>query len=118
MENVIENNTIIAEFMGAKIIKKDQQAYDMDGKYPDGTDRKLPENMEYHTSWDWLMTVVEKIKNTGEGHWFEILVGYINICKIGNIGMEEQFIETEEDEILETVYNACVEFIEWHNKNK
>ena len=58
-----ENNKLIAEFMGA-ISEGDNNIY----KIPDerGDDyapfRCLDLNLEYNTSWDWLMPVVEKIE--------------------------------------------------------
>jgi S-ribosylhomocysteine lyase LuxS involved in autoinducer biosynthesis len=61
----MENNKMIAEFMGAKILKKGQEAYDMEDKFPNGKDRLMPNKMEYRTSWDWLMPVVDKIESLG-----------------------------------------------------
>ena len=58
-----EGNKLIAEFMGAYIAKEGQLAYDMDDKYPNGLDRLMPEDMKYHTSWDWLMPVVKECFN-------------------------------------------------------
>ena len=44
-----KNNKLIAEFMG----------------YPPMTDREASAVSAFHTSWDWLMPVVEKIEGAG-----------------------------------------------------
>lgn len=49
----MKDNKIIAEFMGYEV--KQNKCYSP--KYNDGTIAP----MQFHTSWDWLMPVVEKI---------------------------------------------------------
>lgn len=44
------NNKVIAEFMGLNIDKGVQADY-------------MEHELKYHTSWDWLMPVIEKIQN-------------------------------------------------------
>ena len=57
----MKNNKLIAEFMG--YIKYSEQHHDL---YCEETG-ELGEfkNLQYHTSWDWLMPVIEKIENDG-----------------------------------------------------
>ncbi len=50
MKNIEENNKLIAEFMNVDHVDIDQ-AYEDYGE------------LKYHTSWDWLMPVVEKIES-------------------------------------------------------
>ena len=96
MKTIEENNRMIAEFMGAT-----------------GTDL-LGNNIEskYHISWDWLMSVVNKISDLG--FEFEIRAE------------ETYFKDTSEYEIVASAfngsvlintYNAVVQFIEWYNEN-
>jgi hypothetical protein len=59
-------------------------------------------HLHYKTSWDWLMEVVEKIKQVGKEELkfsieFELAILTIN---------------------KETIYNACLDFIEWYNESK
>lgn len=63
MKSIEESNKLIAEFMGAEILKKGQLAYDLDSKFPNGSDRIIPEKMKYQSSWNWIMPVVQKIKD-------------------------------------------------------
>jgi hypothetical protein len=64
----MKDNKLIAEFMGAKpIVLGNSTEYEMYGVVEcinDGVDEKhffIADEMDYHTSWDWLMPVVEKI---------------------------------------------------------
>ena len=92
----MENNKLIAEFMGVVFHDDENQYYSSDGIYM--------VIHQYHTSWDWLMPVVIKCKES---------VDYCNddnALKYHNI----------EDEMLsqlsiEDTYNAVVEFIKEHS---
>lgn len=64
--------------------------------------------LEYHTSFDWLMPVVEKIE--GLGYTVHIEGSY---CKIGDMNA----VISDADKI-EVTWLAVVEFIQWHNANK
>lgn len=54
-EEIKEGNILIAKFMGAEI--RDTKHYPI--KLND--DEYYPEGLKYHSSWDWLMPVVERI---------------------------------------------------------
>ena len=77
-----DSNVLIAEFMGEPYYYADEERY----YYADD------EGMEFHTSWDWLMPVVEKIYQLDSNANF---FGSIN---------------------LEATYKEVVEFIKAHNK--
>jgi hypothetical protein len=105
----LESNILIAEFMGAYKGKKESIAYDLDCKFPDGSDRKVPELFKYHISWDWLMPVVKKIR------------------EMANVELSiDEYDEIKEivwrinpfDYDLEQVYRAVVQFIQWYNNQK
>ena len=96
-----ENNKIIAEFMGAKLTK------DLKIMYPvyEG-DSSYVKNLKYHSDWNWLMKVVEKIFKD----FYKI-----NPCPIYlKINIENALNKVD----IESVYNACVEFINFYNKQK
>jgi len=108
-----ENNKLIAEFM--------EYPGDGEGLYFDIESdiiliqaNKLP----YSTDWNWLMEVVEKIESLTDIN--------SNGCfmELESIGFNAKFIFDDGTRILkdskgetkiEAVYNACVEFIKWHN---
>ena len=101
------NNKIIAEFMGAKLTK------DLKIMYPvyEG-DSSYVKNLKYHSDWNWLMEVVEKIESIG--FTFETKKNWARITRKG----ENIILRWEEDKTkIEAVYNACIEFIKWYNEN-
>ena len=83
-----ENNKMIAEFMG------NSKEYEID------INTKTLKS--YHTSWDWLMPVVNKIED------------YLS-DKFGEVGYFDECLSSND---LEVRYQAVVEFINQYNKNK
>ena len=77
-QNKMNDNKLIAEFMGSNLNGLESWQYE--------------EELQYHTSWDWLMPVVEKIYQLDSNADF---FGSIN---------------------LEATYKEVVEFIKEHNK--
>jgi hypothetical protein len=55
-----ENNKLIAEFMGYEILYRPYY-----NGFIEISDTELcdVDDLEYHTSWDWLMPVIEKIQD-------------------------------------------------------
>lgn len=108
MTTTENNNKLIAEFMEAVTIGAGKHTLIAfpDTKIEGGgliSNNRSISDLHYHTSWDWLMPVVEKISKS------------LDI---------DQLIECDEwlnirDELMtariETVYNAVVEFIKWYN---
>ena len=86
----MENNTLIAEFMGHPKIANDEDKRDY-----------LEDCVKYHTSWDWLMPVVQKCFDTqqpSEGqHYF----------------INESLLTMK----IEVVYDRVVEFIKQYNES-
>ena len=125
--NTTENNKLIAEFMGLEpynlkyikhpFFKREKEIHVV--------------NLKYHTSWDWLMPVVEKIESLGVKFWVKG-----NTCRVyinrelaeldsnvewNGISTEFEgffFIYFEEKTKKEATYKAVVEFIKWYNENK
>jgi len=105
-EEIIEGNKIIAEFM----------------QHPEGYDEHgVWQKLAYHSSWDWLMPVVEKIESLGylvrieldwcmipnldeNGHPSHYTILMRNLNSLGNPG-----------KLLNT-YKAVVEFCKWHKE--
>jgi hypothetical protein len=111
-EEIIDGNKLIAEFM---------ELYYDDGDWRDnnGTIHSLYEFhygiIPYHTSWEWLMGVVEKIGGT-----------YINGMQLGTeiSGSKGYYscivfgthISGENEDPKIAVWNCVVKFIKWYNK--
>ncbi len=76
-----------------------------------------PDAMKFHTSWEWLMPVVEKIENFHP--YQDFIIG-------GNRAILESYSSVEElysgifdgDSKIEATYKAVIAFIGWYNKQK
>ena len=101
-----ETNNLIAEFMGWKHFFK-------------------PKQMEFATSWGWLMPVVEKIdktpviSNANEIYYYCVsLQGSVVDILDSNTGVNVIHIKTLTTNWKESTYKAVVEFIKFYNQNK
>ena len=102
------NNKLIAEFIGYKEYVNEGaiQLYIKDEVV------KSIGQLDFHSDWNWLMEVVEKIESIG--FTFETKKNWARITRKG----ENIILRWEEDKTkIEAVYNACVEFIKWYNEN-
>ena len=87
-----EKNKLLAEFLGVQHQKM---------------------AMNFNSNWNLLMQVVEKIE--AHGFTFDIKKNWSCITRKG----EKIIIRWEEDNNkIEAVYNACLQFIQWYNQNK
>jgi hypothetical protein len=141
MNTIHENNKLIATFLGYTFYpwskKEVSKAIDINGwrkerynpfkhgKFRSGINSVhlayRHDDLEFHTSWDWLMPVVEKIESLGFG--VNILVSNtISIINMGweqNIKLPYKILNTyPHDSKFEAVYKAVIEFIKWYNQNK
>ena len=115
----IEGNKLIAEFMGFKRksgaaehfeVPKEKQleyrAINLDLK-----------NMPYHSSWDWLMPVVEMIETDASqetGH-NEIHITE-NTCEIFRMSyIKPQFKNFDSKSKITAVWKTVVQYIQWYN---
>lgn len=119
--NVEGGNRLIAEFMG---LTKKEQEWRM--PYPTTAflinDRwHSVKRLQYHTSWDWLMPVVEKIANSSSDHEFIIEMGKTFISSRRrhlDDGRSYHWKDGEPNEKIITVWKTCIEFIQFYNTQK
>jgi len=109
MNTTVENNKLIAVFLGLKLTTDGIQAL-----YYEGNSLKaIP---KYNSDWNWLMEVVEKIESLGfilkiygvETTFLKRGTFNENIWNDGFIGKDRK----------ESIYNACIAFINWYNEQK
>ena len=109
MTPTIEGNKLIAEFMGYHY--KDGFIY---ADNPESA--KLKKDCKYHTSWDWLMPVVEKIRtlNPDKGKlWFEWEILFCH-CRIwSNTKLEWK---NNSGTTINAVFESVTQFIQWYNQ--
>ncbi len=130
-----ENNKIISEFMGLELEETPsgkfvyaRNEFNNPNKGNDCQTNFYEANeLCFHSDWNWLMEVVEKIENlqyffnsapfiddekgglTGE---YFCIIQY----KTTNLSHCDYFIDvTGCSTKIQAVYNACVEFIKWYN---
>ena len=111
----MEENQIIAEFMGIESDNAKMRGH----LYECPVTAEYVTELEYHTSWDWLMPVVEKIESfqDGErGHLYNFRIEQHFVYVIDGDSMEH-IIEMNGDSKLQATYKAIVEFINEYNKN-
>ena len=118
----MKENKLIAEFMGMNYGDPNDNSV-MIQMTPQGNEVVPINSMEYHTSWDWLMPVVEKINNTtdefGSEMDFQIGNGFVWVDHpIGNrIYFSGNEIDHKKEPMIDKVYKAVVEFIKEYNKD-
>ena len=115
MEN---NNKLIAEFMGLKEGKK-YLSPSLDAPESIGMGMYVSlDEMRYHTSWDWLMPVVEQIESLG--YCYDRIDADVFINKQSSLG-GGSIIPNPMDHntmtMLEKTYCVVVQFIKYYNQN-
>lgn len=136
-KEIIECNKLIAEFMGFTPPKSGSNLLTPEKVLvaPDKKKSYISLNeLKYHSSWDWLMPVIEKIENEKLGDiYLEIndtnylnavveleIVG--NVCHVnlyGDMRTYGRWIYGEAHSTkLEAAYHTVIEFIKWYNNEQ
>lgn len=117
--NTIENNKIIAKFMGM------EQGKANDSRWKNDWFEKLVvvgngfeagrrhERLHFHSSWDWLMEVVEKIESLD--YSVDIFNKAVSIQCNTKTQMIVDLSGRTDNSKLSQVYEAVVEFIKYKN---
>jgi len=125
-KDILKNNKLIAEFMGAEF---DIENYTFDVLADEYNPMSL-NDMLYNKSWDWLMPVVEKICNLNLGEKRQVIFDLCPSDKAAFLQVREQkdnlgypivryYPEEHKNRLyLEHAYCACIEFVKWYNENK
>lgn len=140
-EEINKGNRLIAEFIQLKFIVREKDTWintstsdygaqsghtERQGKWYYGQmikDKVHESDLKYHSSWDWLMPVVEKINSICSKHGQEL----------SNHSKDQQHLPNQLDNPLhwkswsyhnvslstniERVWLAVTEFIKWHNSH-
>jgi len=117
--NTLENNKLIALFMGAYVgnpVGKTEVICGVPSFFaPHLTDTHATKDLQYHKMWSWLMPVVERIESLKEkAHYpyIKIKGEYCEIDTLNNVFCLATHGKTK----LEAVYNIVTLFIEWYNQ--
>lgn len=112
------DNGIIAEFMGMTYHHNDNSV--MIQMTSQGNEIVPIGSMGYHTSWDWLMPVVEKIESD-ERYDVDILqygTRIVERTKTDSIDIVNNIADISFDSKIDHTYDAVVKFINHINKEK
>ena len=96
MENIVENNKLIAEFLGYSQPHPDYK--NTSYWYKKGEAPLV--FLSFHSDWNWLMRVIEKI---------------LQVCAEMD-EMERYWRITDAMPYIDSVYTACVKFVKWLNE--
>ena len=126
MENIIENNKIIAEFLEWEFDDLSEtfetpflKLVEPQAFGDEQFSCKLQDfELEFHSDWNWLMKVVEKIESIEDCvYQVDILQEGCKILKRCCLLIDKRVGKLESDTTkIKSVYLACVEFIKWYNK--
>lgn len=119
-QTILNGNKLIAEFMGAEF--KDN--WDNQGdtyifkKKPTITSSYYwsPEELQYHSSWSWLMPVIEKIEK--KGWYFDIKQNIVTISNNTSSSEPIWFGGRTSDSKIISCWYGVIGFIEWYNTGK
>lgn len=112
--DIIEGNRIIAGWMGLDTVTIKT------AQHPNGFPHAMDEGhggykpLQYHTSWDWLMPVIAKIKDNAEdfkSRRFRSKYGGEAEDLLDRIDLTLSYIE------IKDVHEAVTNFIQWYNTN-
>ena len=72
--------------------------------------------LKFHSSWDWLMPIVQKIEGL-KNHYIEIVEDSAYVYDVSKFddNQTDPVIITKGDTKIDAVYKAVVEFIKWYN---
>lgn len=105
MENIKENNKLIAEFLGYPLDEKENLHWvDTEESYGYKTS-----DLKYHSDWNWLMECIKEIKDVDSKFKLKHLGAFVS--------WEHRFKESLFIGIDNT-YSTVVEFIKWYNETK
>ena len=109
-----ENNKLIAEFIGGYQYDNHDDFITFDEtNNMFSYDTISLKNLKFHSDWNWLMEVVEKINDLNN-----VVEIHENHVRVVNNERSEVLVDVVEGSMLEATYNACVEFVKLYNQNK
>ena len=118
----IQSNKLIAEFMGLEQWNESYYKHPniFYSHYKESPTQVHFENLQYHTSWDWLMPVVQRIECTltdnkyNSDNFFNVAIEVFE-CNINGVDTSINISHNAQTKIKAT-YEAVVEFIKEYNK--
>lgn len=117
-----ENNILIADFLGW--VEQTDSNKRWFGSFTDKNfiihKNNNKEPLLFHSDWNWLMLVVDKIESleTSNGNTFTIDFHRDSVLVFEYGKYTNEIVFTEGLGRMQNLYNACIAFVEWYNDNK
>lgn len=115
MNNIMEGNKLIAEFMGWKV--EGEKWTQPNGTYWDG----MPAFVNYHNSWDSMMRVIHEIEALKKTDTFTVHIINRNCTEIFMNDDKDDCvvnISIEKNSKMINTWLAVIKFIKWYNERK
>lgn len=124
-EERIEGSHLISRFMDGKWYPKSKslfarysEAYEFNDKVGFGIDQ-----LKFHSSWDWIHTVIDKVNGLGKEYNLTIFKTYLvlTVEKGGKVYKDFSFAHSEyitnDQTGKEAAFKLLVKFIKWYNEH-
>jgi len=120
-EEILEGNKLIAKFLGWE-----EKSYPTHMRSPFhgqsiwwvGNTTKtfgcIVGEEYFHDSWEWLMSVIQKIEELG----YFVMINKWTSVYTGSEGEKISITSVEGNTKILNTWKACISFIEWYNKQK
>lgn len=108
LNSTLENNKLIAEFMGWEIYVNEPPVL----LFSRGENIKSIGQLNFNSDWNLLIEVVEKIENLGR-YGFTIYKNSTNIN-----GLPLPICNNKKDTKINAVFFTVIEFIKWHKTHE
>lgn len=125
IEKRFDEAMLIAEFMVENgVLKTPNCEYSTEGEYINIASlmdaEEIEDDLKYHSSWDWLTPVIEKIESLNVSTEIAYRQGLkAHVCTLLSYDPNVELSITEMGKSkIEITYLAVVEFIKWYNKSK
>ena len=115
----IENNKLIAEFLGETKQPFEFSQFGYINSLGEWKDTFFDNQLKFHSDWNWLMEVVEKIENLQDENnhvMYNVQIEQSFTEIIDNHTSEIVIYDIDADSKIEAVYNTVIEFIKWYNE--
>jgi hypothetical protein len=124
-EDVLEYNKICADFLGLKFDGiMYRNSYEIMSFFPYLDYSRYPNELVFHSDWNWIMEVVEAIEKLYDSNiyfkisWNNITIGIATQYELAyETGFEGVEIHREGNK-KEAVVKAINQFLIWYNENK
>ena len=118
-KEIIEGNKLIAEFMVWRKGDNYTSKFEFYDAWGESINQLTPVEMDFNSSWDWLMPVVEKIEDFHDNVEYQVVIYEDEveiIQKCEPKWKEIVNISADGSGKLTNTWLAVVEFITWYNR--